>query len=216
MADRRIAPGDVVTPTSVTLLRRDPLSNLPAGLSAQERIGAFINAVSLVASTRRDPDKIRPDATTRQVQTYSAIFTSNPVPRGNVVTDHSIRMPTVMQFTGIITETPFVAYTARDLGIVGGQSRVLEYKNQLVRFFEEREPLFMTSSLGAIDGMAITKLSIGKNQDTGAAIEVTMTLQQVLFVDEFREEPVRDDLLSQLGGSGTETSVIDDTAGVGF
>lgn len=199
MADFRIQPSDIITPTSVTLIRRDPLANLPPGLSAKKRIQGFIEAVALVASTLRDPDKFRPDATTSQRQVRSAVFTMNPVPRGNTVTDHSIRRPIIVQFTGVITETPFIQYTASDFGLAPTVSRVQDQLRLIEQFYEEREPLYMASSLGAIDGMGIRTLSTGKGQETGAAVDITITLQQIMFIDAIRDEPIPDSQSAQLG-----------------
>ncbi len=207
MADKRIRPEDVATPTSITLVRRDPLADIPRFLDAKARVRAFIEAVSLVSSTRRDADKVRPDVVTRQQQSDSTVFTKNPVPRGNLVTDHSIRMPTVVQFTGVITETPFIAYTSQDLGVQPGINRVSDYLRQLYEFYERRDPLYMASSIRTINGMAISKLSVGKGQDTGEAVEVSMTLQQILFVDEVRDEPIPETLASQLGAGEASSSV---------
>lgn len=202
MVENRIQPRDIVRPTSITLIRRDPLRNLPRGIGAKERIGAFIEAVALVASTKPDPDKFRLDATTSQKHARAVIFTQNPVPRGNIVTDHSILRPLVVQFTGIITETPFIPYTFT--GEAGGAptiSRVQDQIRRLEQFFEQREPLFMASSIRTVDGMAISSLTIGKSQSTGAAVDVQMTLQQILFVDAIRDQAVPDTQADQLGAS---------------
>lgn len=199
-----IESSSVIRPTSITLIRKDPTPTLPTGLSASERIRRFIEAVTLVASTRRDPDKFRVDVTTSQKHSRQARFTTNPVPRGNVVTDHSIIMPDVLQFTGFITETPFINFTADDLGLRPESSRVQDYLRLLDEFFESREPLFMASSIRNVDGMGITKLTYSKDADTGLAVEINMTLQQILFVDAVEDEPIPQTLNASLGFSPIE------------
>ena len=202
MVDNRIQPRDIIRPTSMTLVRRDPFRDLPRGIGAKERIAAFIDAVSLVASTKPDPDKFRLDVSTSQRHARSAVFTMNPVPRGNVVTDHSILRPLVVQFTGIITETPFIPYTfTGEAGGVPTISRVQDQLRRLEQFFLEREPLFMASSIRTIDGMGISSLVIGKSPTTGSAVDVQITLQQILFVDVIRDQAVPDTQADQLGAS---------------
>lgn len=206
MAEQRIQPNDVIRPTSITLVRRDPLPNL-VGLGRKERISAFIEAVSLVASQQRSNDKVRLDATTSQRHSRGAIFTQNPVPRGNIVTDHSIERPLIVQFSGVISETPFYPYTGQNaFGGLPGVSRVQDYIRLLDQFFDERQPLYMASSIRTVDGMGITALNISKSQSTGAAIDVSMSLQQILFVSAIRAEPTPDTQAAQLGSERHEVA----------
>ena len=201
-----IESGAFIRPKGVTLIRRDPTPNQPIGLSARERINQYIEAVGLVSTTERNADKFRPDVTSSLKVGERSMFTKNPVPRGNIVTDHSYRMPTTVQFEGIITETPFRIYTGSDLGLTQGLSRVSEQLALLYQFYESREPLFMASSIKTIDGMGISSLSISKGKSTGAAVEVSITLDQVLFVAEVRDEPIADTLAAQLGSYEAATA----------
>ncbi len=206
--DFRVQPEDVITPTSITLVRKDPLPNLPAAVNGLRRLRGFAEAVSLVATTKTDKDKFRPDATTRQRHVSRRQFTMLPIPRGATVTDHSFRRPRVLQFTGIITQTPFLDFTsaARLAGRVNGLSRVQDQLRILRGFEDSGEPLFVATSIKPYENMAIASLVEEKTQDTGAAVQVSIVMQEILTVDQLEVEPVPDTLYDQLGLTPASTA----------
>lgn len=203
-----IQPQDIITPTSITLVRKDPLQDLPASVGGRERLRGFVEAVSLVASPKTDKDKFRPDVTMRQRHAMQTTFTRLPVQRGANVTDHSYERPPVLQFTGFITETPFIDITSA-LSLAGrlpGTSRVKSQLRVLEGFYNLREPIFVSTSVRPYDNMAISTFVVDKNPDTGAAVQVTLTLQQITTVDTLQIEPIPDTLFDQLGYSGIEVA----------
>lgn len=197
----KVQPEDVITPTSVTLIRRDPFPTVPATTGGRERLRSFVEAVSLVASTKIDKDKFRPDATMRQRHISRRVFTKHPVPRGSTITDHTFERPDILQFTGIITQTPFLDFTsaARLAGRVNGLSRVQEQLRILRGFFKTAEPLFVATSVKAYESMGITSLVEDKNPDTGAAVQVTIVMEAIDTVEALQVEPIPDTLYDQLG-----------------
>jgi hypothetical protein len=200
-----------IKPSSITLVRRDPLPSLPTTLSAKERIQRFIEAVSLVASPRPDKDKFRADATVQQRHVFSYRFTENHVPRGEAITDHSNRRPIGLAFRGWITDTPFLTVGgAIGAGTPGGlpfTNRVHEQLRQLVSFAEAREPLFVATSTFVHPSMAIQSLVMSRTTDTGAAAEISLVMRQIKIVDELRTEPIPDDIAAQLGATPVEVGI---------
>ena len=192
---------DIIRPTSMTLVRRDVLAGQPLAYKASERIKQFLEAVTIVASTKRDPDKFRLDVTMAQRHQSTAVFTDNPVPRGNSVTDHSIRRPDRAQFTGTITETPF---GLRDSSLLPSISRVQDQLRLLYQLKDDREPLLMVTSVRTVDGMAITSLDVSKSQETGLAVDISISLKKILFVSEVRDDPIPDTLAAQVGYAPNE------------
>lgn len=208
MVDSRVQPQDIITPTSITLVRKDPLRDLPAAVAGQRRLRGFVQAVSLVASTKEDKDKFRADVTMRQRHAMRTRFTQLPIPRGATVTDHSFELPPVLQFTGFITETPFLDFTsaASLAGRVPGLSRVQSQLRILEGFYREREPLFVSTSVRPYPNMAISSFVTDKNPDTGAAVLITLTMQEILTVDSLQIEPIPETLYDQLGSSPIEVA----------
>jgi len=196
-----IQPSNIITPTSMTLIRRDALPTFPVGLQGRERIRRFIRAVSLVSSTLPDRDKFRPDVVTSQKHTFTYEFTNHSVPRGEEITDHSRRKPKMVVFSGMVTETPFFPYTSGGIGGLPFLSRVNDYVQQLIQFAEEREPVFLTSSVLIHPSMGIKSLTIAKDTQTGQAVNIQIALKEVRRVAEIRARPIPDDIAAQLGAS---------------
>lgn len=192
---------DLITPTSVTLVRQDVLPNLPPALNAKARIASFLRAVSLVKSTKRDKDKFRPDVTKSQSHNFTYKYTTNRVPRGEPLTDNRIRNPIVFNFTGIITETPFISITDPG-GVLSGLpfiDRVNGYLQQLRVMADSGDRFYVYTSTFVHTGMVITRLTVSKGQDTGQAAEVRLSMQQIRTSTEVRVDPLPSDEASQLG-----------------
>ena len=212
---------DIIRPKSITLFRRDALPEAARGLNAQSRIANFLASVSLVAEPNLDVDKFRPDAVTAQKQTRSSRFTQHPVSRGNLITDSRIRGPNMLQFNGVITETPIIPAASVLLGnTYNGASRVDEQIRQLTEFYEEAEPLFVMSSIASMPNMVITNLQISKDNTTGQSVMVSIAMQELVVVRVQRGAPLADSFSTQLGSDdvviNTSTNApIATTGGIG-
>ena len=143
--------GGIFGPTSVTIIRRDPLPNLPPGLSAGERLRRFTAAVALVSSPLPNKDKWRADVAKSQSHARKMAITRNPVERGFDSTDHARRLPDVLSFSGIISDSPFLP-----LGLPTFLNRAHDQWRKLNQFFEAREPVFVATSLRYYESMMIT------------------------------------------------------------
>ena len=209
-----IRPSNIIRPTSVSIIRKSrwPKAVVQSySLSKKANQRRFAEVISLVSSTRTDQDRSRLDVTKSLVISRSTTYTKNPVPRGNKTTDHSFEDPPTIRFSGIFTETPFIAYSAGDaLGLVTRgslsfyqsdepASRVQEQLRILQRMRAEREPMFVANSIEPLDNMVITKLVTSKRPDTGAAVVVDIEMQQLDIISEVRREPIPDSLMAQLG-----------------
>lgn len=212
-----ILPTDFIQPTSITLIRGDrfPVRSDRAFsrsmATPETRIRTGFQVVSLVATTSLDPDRSRLDVTTSASQMRQNMFSKNPVPRGRIRTDHSMNIPDRFDYRGFITETPFIQYTAGDAdGLITRSnlspdrqddpaSRVQASKSILDRMFNEREPISVYTSIGPMGQMGIAAIKYSKNKDTGVALEVSISLQQIFFGYERTSEVIADTLIAQMG-----------------
>ncbi len=175
------APGGLVGPTSVTIIRTDPLSSLPAGLSTQERISRFVKAVSLV--TQPDPNNLNPDKwradvakTQKHVERYVA--TKHPVEQGVDITDHVRRLSDTFSFTGLIVDTPFIPFSP--IGAVPLQlNRAQQQLTRLRAFADEREPLFVATSTKVYESLILTMVSWDRTKESGSAIPISIKGEEV-------------------------------------
>ena len=189
-------PGNVIGPTSVTLVKVDPLPALPKSATAAARLARFARAVSLVSTPFPQRDKWRADVAVAQDHARTLTLTDNPVESGVVVTDHSRRDPDRLTFVGVLSETPFFP-----LGFPGFLGRAQDEYRKLQDFFEAREPLFVATSLRVYESMLITSLSTPRNADSGAGIEITVGLRELRIQAEAVGDALIDDAAAGLGGA---------------
>lgn len=201
-----VGPGQIIRPRSITLVRTDPIPNLPKSAGAAARLKAAVRAIALVATDVPDPDKWKADATTDQTHSRALEITDHPVETGFRITDHSRRLPDTLVFTGVVSDTP-----TTPLGAFLALEQQLQFKSRAQaqyqafnEFFEAREPLFVATSLKVYPCMLIQSYDISRNADSGAAIEVSVQLREIQIRDEVLAGPLLDDDALDLGAGPGE------------
>jgi hypothetical protein len=134
-------------PTSVTLIRQDPLPDLPLGAQSAFRIKRRTDAVTLAASFAPHQDKFRLDVSTRQTHELNSRFTRHPVVRGESITDHRFRRPESFSYQGWITATPFIPWTAGTFGGSPIGNRLAEQQRQLEAMYNRGEPVLVVTAM---------------------------------------------------------------------
>jgi len=188
---------NIASPTSITLVQLDPFPDLPPSAAAAARLASFIKAVALVRTDIPFPGKWRADVAVTQTHSKERTVTSHPVENGFRITDSSRRLPTVLSFTGIISDTPItgVGLIVQAVTQAVLQSRALLAKEKLDRWYDDGEPLFVATSIGNYREMLIKKYSITRDSNSGQALEFNLVLQEI-----------------QIGSRTTVASLIDDDA----
>lgn len=201
-----VGPGQIVKPRSITLIRTDPIPDLPKSAGSAARLKAAIRAVALVATDAPDPDKWKADAALSQSHKGALDITDHPVETGFRITDHSRRLPDVIQFTGVVSDTP-----TTPLGAFLALEQTLFFKSRahaefqkFLEFFKEREPLFVATSLRVIPCMLIKEWEVTRDNESGAAIEVSVLLREIQIRDEVRAGALLDDDALFLGAGPGE------------
>ena len=176
-----VGPGQIIRPRSITIVRTDPIPDLPKSAGAAARLAAAIRAISLVATDIPHEDKWKADAVTSQEHSKELSLTDHPVETGFRITDHSRRMPDVLVFTGIVSDTPTTL-----LGSAIGQAQALSFKSRsqaeyqrLIEIFKAREPVFVATSLEVYPSMILKSLVTMRDEDTGAAVGVNLMFREV-------------------------------------
>lgn len=181
MSDIGVRPGGLIGPTSVTIIRTDPLSSLPSGLATAERVARFAKAVALVTVPdpfSLNPDKWRADVAMAQKHAEKYVSTDHPVEQGVDITDHVRRLPDILDFTGLIVDSPFIPFSPS--GATPLQANRAHQQLQRLRdFANEREPLFIATSTKVYPNMVLLLVGWDRNPDSGSSIPVTIKAKQV-------------------------------------
>lgn len=204
-----VGPGKLVSPKSVTLIRKDPLPNLSPTLAAKERLANVARAISLLATDLPDPDKWKADVATKQSHGGTNEYIDHPMADGSRVTDHRIKKPDTFSFTGIISDTPtgVLGLTTTPFGVVGTEfflSRSIEEFEKFIEgFFEPGEPVFIATSLRVMPDMLIDSWQVDRDENSGAAIQISVQAHKALFVSEsFGPALIDDDAIFLGAGAG--------------
>jgi len=163
-----VGPGELVRLRSVTIMKFDPRN--PGDVKRFFLLNASLST--------KNGDRVRFDVTRSQTVTRSWRKTNRPVSAGRIgatYTDHVRKNLDRITLRGTLTDTP--------LGVEGlitnpFQSRGLELYNQLVAIADEREPVFVATSRGYHPSMVILAISEGKHSQSGAAIDVSVDLEE--------------------------------------
>lgn len=194
-------PGGLVGPTSVTIIRTDPLSSLPPGLSTAERVARFSKAIALLTVVdpfSKNPDKWRADVATGQRHAERYVATQHPVEQGVDITDHVRRLPDTFDFTGLIVDTPFIPF-----GIAGATplqgNRAQQQLQRLRDLADEREPLFIATSTKIYESMILLFVGWVRMPDSGSSIPVTIKAQQVQIRSDVVGDKLVEETVAELG-----------------
>jgi hypothetical protein len=187
-------------PTSVTLIRRDPFPTLPVGLSAAERVRRFTSALTLLRAPQDDVDKWRADVAKSQRHSRSLTLTKFPVQKGVDVTDHSRRNPDVFEFDGVLTDSPFGKF-GNPTPIFTNQA--LRKFQKLNEYFEQREPLFVATSIRVYESIIISRFESYRDEETGGAILISLGFEELRIEAESLGDALVDEEAAMLGGVPT-------------
>jgi len=195
------SPGGMLGPTSVTIIRIDPLSDLPPGLSTSERISRFVEAVALVTvpdPLAVNPDKWRADVATKQKHSERYVVTKHPVEQGVDITDHVRRLSDTFSFSGLIVDSPFIPFSPA--GAIPLQlNRAHQQLQRLRDFANEREPLFIASSTKVYESMILTLIDWDRNAESGSSIPVTVKAEEVRIRTDVVGDVLVDEAAAELG-----------------
>jgi hypothetical protein len=161
------------------------------------------------------------DATLTFTPRLSSTITKHPVETGSTITDHVFLNNTIIDVTGIITNSgaiPVKGGTASGVGLgdlipsptVSGTGgiRVQSAHDILVNIFNNRELITINSELQVYDNCIVTSLSLPRSPDIGDTLRIEMTLEQLQVVSSERL-PVSSDLLDAIAinqKKGTKTA----------
>ncbi len=195
------SPSGLLTPVSVTIIRTDPLSDLPPGLSTAERVARFTKAIGLVlAPDIGNPDKFRLDVTRQQTHRVQYQASVHPVEQGVRITDHVRRVPDRFTFEGLIVDSPFIPFSPA--GAIPLQlNRAHKQLTSLLAFAEDRVPLFVASSTKVYENMIITSIEWQRDVDSGSSIPIAIEMQEILIRLDIVGDPLIDETAAVLGGS---------------
>lgn len=181
-----VGPGEVVKLRSVTILRFDPRN--PGNVA---RFFLLNSSMDL-----KSGDRVRFDVTRTQNHTRSYRKTQRPIVAGRLgakVTDHVRREPDRFSLQGLLTDTPLqMPAAAQALVQWPFQSRAHDLYTQLEELADEREPVFVATSLKYYDSMVITRISCPRDANTGKAVVVDMELEEARIVSPFNMAEIVD------------------------
>lgn len=177
-------------PTSVTLIRQDPLPDLPLGEQSAFRIKRRTEAVTLASSPLENKDKFRLDVSTRQSHELNSRFTRHPVARGESITDHRFRRPEAFTYQGWITATPFIPWTGGTFGGSPIGNRLAEQQRQLEAMYNRGEPVLVVTAMKVLANMGIQSLTFSRDTESGAALQVSIRLVEIRIVQEVKAKKI--------------------------
>lgn len=181
MSALSVRPGGLIGPTSVTIMRTDPLPNLPTTVALTERLKRFATVVATVTvpdPLGLNPDKFRADVATTQKHSERYVATKHPVEQGVDITDHVRRLTDVFTFTGFIVDSPFIPFSPA--GATPLQLNRAHRQLQSLRdFANQREPLFVATSTKVYESMIILTLDWDRNEESGSSIPITLKMEEI-------------------------------------
>jgi hypothetical protein len=165
-----LAPGEVVSLRSATILKVDPLTL------------NVVNVFFLLRVAIPLPNRVRLDVTPNQSHTSELMPTRNPVQFGADVTDHAKMEPERVTLTGTLTDTPLGLLAAAAAAVFPFQSRALNEYKKLKEIQESRELVFLATKLKYYTNMMIRRIVVNRTRDSGKAIDVTIDFEEVRIV----------------------------------
>lgn len=130
------------------------------------------------------------DATVSEIHTYDSEVVENPVEDGSDITDHiNLKQPNY-RLDGLITDTPlglplisnFQNAASRVQEVFGKNSRSINVMNSMLALRDTKKPFILTSNLKRYENMVFKSLEFSLDEETGSAIKISATLQQISIV----------------------------------
>lgn len=172
---------------SVTIIRQDPLPNAGPGVQALARQNRFLQSVAVLVTDVSTPDKFKADVSESQTHDFGMAVTANPVENGSFITDHVRRLQNVLSFSGLITDTPLTL-----IPVPIQANRAHREWTKLLAIFNEREPVFVATSLRVYPSMIIEQLTVHRTPDSGGSIPISMTLREIQIASLATNIPLTD------------------------
>jgi hypothetical protein len=117
------------------------------------------------------------DASVEEIHTHANQITQFPVEEGVDIADHVRRQPDRISIRGIVTEDPIT------LGGGFGTGRSTEAYYQVLALLNEAELIEVVTSLREYENMVIETMDVPRTNKSGNAVEMALTLQELLTVD---------------------------------
>lgn len=134
------------------------------------------------------------DALIDSEESYEATVPTYPVDSGYSVSDNVAMEAMELSMTLYLTATPITWRSSHGTGV----NRLRSICDELLRTYAEREPITVTTAEKTYSNMVIKSIAIKKDDSTGLAREIPVTLTQVTVTTSGTVE-----VPSKLGKSGT-------------
>lgn len=115
------------------------------------------------------------DALIDSEEAYEADVPEYPTEKGFCVSDNMAISAMELSMTLYLTATPITWLSSHGMG----EDRLISIPDQLVKLYEQREPITVYTQDKTYTDMVIKAISIKRDADTGAAREIPVTLQQI-------------------------------------
>ena len=119
------------------------------------------------------------DVFTDEAHTFDSRITSDPVEDGADITDNIQELPDSITLTGIVSDTPFGQLAERR---APSEINSMIALNILKQVRSAREPVTIETNLDVYEDMALERLSVPQNAQTGDALQFTATFRKVRIV----------------------------------
>lgn len=160
---------------SVTIIRQDVLPDAGPAVQSGLRLARFAASVAVLVTPIGTPDKFFTDVTHTQTHTFGWEVSKNPVESGGSITDHVRKLFLPFSFSGLITDTPLFP------PIPFFVNRAQKEFAKLLSFAEERETVFVATSLKVYPEMIISEITVSRDASTGGSIPVSIVLVPAQF-----------------------------------
>jgi hypothetical protein len=131
------------------------------------------------------------DCSVDEVHSDEAEITEHVVEEGSNISDHIRKLPSVLEITGLITNTPivFLASLFAKSPVLGSlipsQDRVSDGYDLLLQFMDNGVELTVVTSLREYSNMAMQTLTVRRNKETGQALDCTIIFKEILKAKAF-------------------------------
>lgn len=120
------------------------------------------------------------DTIVQEDHRYTSKVTSYPIETGTIISDHILKDPDVVSLSGIVSDTP--------LNILAPFNRSQAAFNQLVSLQARRIVVDVVTGIKVYKNMAITKLEVPRNINTGQTLTFNIEFQKIIYDDSVQLE----------------------------
>ena len=125
---------------------------------------------------------IEVDAYLSENHSFPATISKHPVQSGAPVSDHIILLPSVVNISGIITDTPLLKFDPLQGIITPSEGRSLEKIQALLEMREARELFSVSTTLGVARNYFFANLNIPFTPEDGYSARFSATLERLKLV----------------------------------